>query len=293
MKTRLLILALLLVTPGCPKQEAQPTKEEPKAEPKTTEVKKEEPKKEEPKKEEPKKEEAKGWTAYPGPDVPVSLAAGQKHWAAIPIAMDWQSLKITQLDYKGVEGKNAAFTFIGRELHVPSAWVRAAEPAKVKAGSPVLLNIYVTSNYGRVTEVKGDKVVVAHPWALKVESAEVSAQDVLLLSGELEFGAPVAYKQGADWYSATLLHKGADKSWVMGFAGKPLQVPTADVKAVPVGKVHKVGAAVWARFGSGKFMEAKVVGVLDKGLRYQTKWTKFPAGDKPDEMVYAHVTTDL
>ena len=289
MKTRLLILALLLIVPGCPKQEAEPKKEEPKVEPKTTEVKKEEPKKEEPKKEEPK-----GWAAYPGPDVPVTLAAGQPHWAAIPISTGWDSLKITQLDYKGVEGKNAAFTFMSRELHVPSAWVRAAEPAKgLKVGSPVLLNVYVTSNYGRVKELKGDKVVVEHHWVTKVESPEVSTRDVLLLSGELEFGAPVAYKQAADWYSAQLLHKGADQSWVMGFAGKPVQVPTADVKAVPVGKLFKVGAAVWARFGSGKFMEAKVVGVLEKGLRYQTKWTKFPAGDKPDEHVYAHVTTGL
>jgi hypothetical protein len=146
---------------------------------------------------------------------------------------------------------------------------------------------FVTSVYGRVKKVDGDKVTVSFSWTTKIREREIDAKDIRKLDGSLTFGTPIGYKDGKKWRAAKLIHMGKKQSWVAAFAGKPKQVPTDSIKAVDV-KKYKKGDKVWASF-AGTFKPATVTGVMEEGVKYQVKFDKW--GDT--EVSLAEITAPL
>jgi len=111
---------------------------------------------------------------------------------------------------------------------------------------------------------------------------------VLKLDGtKLAFGEPIAYKEGDNWRTGTFVHQGGDKSWVLGWGGKPVEVATADVKNMTITKTFQKGDEVWAPF-VGTLKPAKVVEVIDDGVRI-----KVDMDGKESTVSYVNVTAPL
>lgn len=226
------------------------------------------------------------FSGFPGPTVPVNVKAGERAWTASPAALDWNVLKLAQYKFVKTEGTEGLFEFGNETFHVPSAFIAPAAPAVgLKPRSPVLLSVYVTTMPGRVVAVAGNKVSVEFLWVNRRQVKDVGTDEVILMDGKARFGAPIAYREGATWRHAQMIRPGPKTSWVLGFAGKPLQVPAASIKMLTF-KTFKAGDRVWVDW-VGQFRPARVVSVQDNGLRYQVLVDGM--GKKPEERVFSDV----
>ena len=208
------------------------------------------------------------FTGFPGPKVAIKAKPGGKAWVALPISMSWDSLKLTQLDYLRTAKDEGVVKCVLDEVFVPSAFVVPATRAKgLKAGSPVLVSTYITSAYGRVRSVSGNRVKTEFFWAGKPTTGEVALNEVLPLSGSLGFGQPVAWLDNGSWKHGQLVQSDSSKSWVLGFIGKPTRVATSDVRPVKP-TLHKVGESVWAEW-VGQWKPASIKAVIQGGLGYK------------------------
>lgn len=229
------------------------------------------------------------FTNFPGPKVTITAKPGAKAWVAVPIAMSWDSLKICQYDFVRTDKNEGVCRFISENIYVPSPFILAATPAKGLAkGDAVLVSTYVTNAYGRVVGVKGDRATVAFYFGGRADKKDVTLTEVLPLKGALTFGQPVAYLADGEWKSGQLIHSDGKRSWVIGFAGKPAQVATADVRPIKP-QVFKVGDKVWAAWVSG-FKPATVRAVVDGGVGYRIV---YQGETKPQEKTWAEITSPL
>lgn len=229
------------------------------------------------------------FTNFPGPKVAITAKPGAKAWVAAPIAMGWDSLKICQYDFVRADKSEGVFRFISENIYVPSPFILAATPAKgLKKGDAVLVSTYVTNAYGRVMGVKGDRATVAFYFGGRADKKDFSLTEVLPLKGALTFGQPVAYLVDGEWKSGQLIHSDAKSSWVIGFAGKPAQVATADVRPIKP-QAFKVGDNVWAAWVTG-FKPATVSAVVDGGVGYKIV---YQGETKPQEKTWADITAPL
>lgn len=236
-------------------------------------------------------EDLKKFYDFPGPIVNVNAAPGDPIWIAIPIGMEWDSLKFTQMDLDRIEGNEAVVTFVGEDIYVPAAFTASPDPVPgLSPGDPVIVSIYVTSAYGKIVEVIGDKAKVKFMWALELQEEEFGFEEIIKLSGNMEFGSPVAYKEGSDWNFAQLLYNDGSICWVAGFMGEPIQVNSSDVVSVNVNKIYNVGDRIAFKFGSGSFMAGEITEVKEGALIYTVQYESF---DSSDDFEFAEITDIL
>lgn len=228
------------------------------------------------------------WLDFPGPKLEVSLT-GPTNWAVVPVGEGWDVLKFALYDWVRAEGAEQVFRLGDQEIWVPGAFTRQAEPpAALKKGSPVVFSGAASALFGRVVATGQDEIRVRYAFGGEVDEKSVAPREVVLLEGKPAFGEPAAYKEGDTWNTAQLVHAGADTTWLVGFAGKRLQVPSKDVKPLAVTKVYRKGEAVWAA-RLGILRPGKVLEALDQGLRYTVVFE----GKDRETVTFAGVTAPL
>ncbi|MDI1431308.1 hypothetical protein [Polyangium sorediatum] len=161
------------------------------------------------------------------------------------------------------------------EFSIPGAFTRPALPARSLAkGAPVLVPDQAlderTTLCGRVTSTSPDLVKVAI-LGLHNEPEEYTfdLDQVLPLDGKLGFGAPVAFKRTPDeklYAPGVLVRIDERHAWLQS----ALRVAASDVKAIDVGRTHKVGDKVLVvpDDGSGRFTPVTITAVIGDGLAY-------------------------
>lgn len=229
------------------------------------------------------------FTGFPGPKVTITAKPGAKAWAAIPIGMSWDSLKLCQLDFVRAEKGEGVFHFVSENIFVPSAFIVAASPAKgLKPGAPVMVSTYVTSAYGRVKSVSGGRAAVAFMFGGRADKGDFKIEEIMPITGAPRFGQPVGYLKDGKWSAGILVQSEAKTTWLLGFMGKPTQVPTADVRPVKP-QVFKVGDKVWASWVS-TYKPATVTAVVDGGVGYKVL---FEGEKAPQDKSWAELTAPL
>ena len=229
------------------------------------------------------------FTNFPGPKVPIKAKPGTKAWAAAPISMGWDSIKICQYDFVRADKDEGIFRFVSDSIYVPSPFIVAATPASgLKKGDAVLVSTYVTNAFGRVVGVSGAKATVAFFFGGKVDKKDFALTEVLPMKGALTFGQPVGYRVGGEWKFGQLVYSDPKSSWIIGFVGKPAQVPTADVRPIKP-RLFKAGDKAWAVWVSG-FKPATISAVIDGGLGYKIV---YQGESKPQDKSWAEITEPL
>lgn len=227
------------------------------------------------------------FTSFPGPAVTVTAKPGSKAWAAAPIAMSWDSLKLCQYDLTRVEKSEGIFHFVTDDIRVPGAFIVAAKAATgLKPGTAVMVSTYVTSAYGRVAAIESGKAKVAFSWAGKIQTQPFALTEVLPMTGALSFGQPVAYSEGSAWKAGRLVYSDKARSWVLGFMGKPTQVATSALRPVAA-KMFKAGDKVWIEWVGG-YKPGTVKAVLSGGAGYTVQ---YDGQSKAESKSWAEVTT--
>lgn len=99
----------------------------------------------------------------------------------------------------------------------------------------------------------------------------------VLKNGELQSGAPVAFKEGDSdrWKYGTLINKSADKALILGFADCIFCANLSDVKVIPIQPDYKVGDEVGYAY-VGSFNTGKVKKI---DMKIGRVWVEGPWGD--------------
>lgn len=97
----------------------------------------------------------------------------------------------------------------------------------------------------------------------------------VLKNGELQSGAPVAFKEDDSWKYGTLINKSADKALILGFADCIHSANLTDVKVIPIKPDYKVGDEVGYVY-VGSFNTGKVKKI---DLTIGRVWVEGPWGD--------------
>lgn len=221
------------------------------------------------------------WKGFPGPKTKATALATKRAWGVVPVGLgdDFDVAKIALQDYGKPSGEEQLLlAFDKSEIYVPAGLVRPAEPAKgVAKGDGIMVNVAAASGYGRVLEVKkgdeGDVVSFKYDWGGSIDDdpTDLPVDQVVKLEDKLSFGQPVAVKDGDGWRFGELVYTDATTSWVLGFAGKPEQVATKDLKPLKVAKPIAKGAKVLAEGPGFRLVPGKVTDVLGGGAQYKVK----------------------
>lgn len=219
------------------------------------------------------------WNGFPGPAGTSSITTRQA-WAPIPIGLDgdFGSLKVALLEYGRPEGDTQVLIHWDKnELFVPAGMVHPAEPAKgVAKGSAVMANVAAASAWGRVTAVeKGDdgrtSFKIRYEWGGSPSDGELTDREVIKLEDKVAFGHPVAFKAERGWSAGQLIYTDKTTSWVIGWAGRPAQVATADVRPILATRVYKKGEKVLAN-RNAVLEPARVLDVIEGGISYKVRF---------------------
>lgn len=204
----------------------------------------------------------------PGKSVPLS---GKRAFALGP----GESWVIGLYDFIRTEGTKNVFKGPPgeRDFAIPGAYTRMPSPlgALVK-GAVVRVPYEIETICGRVVSASEREVRVAVLDENKRVERVFAPDQVLALSGKLDFASPVAFKQspGDKAFSlGVLVYQDERYAWLQSAT----RVDAGQAKAVDTSRVYKVGDAVFAvpNDGAETFVPGTITKVLDDGLQYEIK----------------------
>ncbi len=221
------------------------------------------------------------WADFGGPTVKPEFPPGSRAWAVIPVSAGWETLKFSVVDVDRVED-DFMVTKQGadkRDVFVPGAFTAGVKPVEsVVKGDAVVVAALGSRAFARVTASEAGKVKVRFRYAGDIQELDVDPKEVIKLDGTLRFAGVAAFgevkevgtEKKTTWQVGQFVHSAEEKAWLVTFAGKPLRVPLAQVKALSVHIPHKPGDKVWLAQADA-LSPGQVVNVEDDGLRYKVK----------------------
>jgi hypothetical protein len=197
--------------------------------------------------------------------------SGERAWKYWP---EYNGIGLS--DLKEVKGTKAVFYAFGSRdetFTVPLAFTAPAEaPKKLAKGDVVLVTVVTSAVCGVVREMKGEQASVGFLWGSKPDSRDFARGDVLRVSGQVEFGAPVLAKTDDGWKLGVVVHTDKTTAWLAPYeiGQEELKVPLASVRPIDPSKKRKKGDKVVAcDFDVFGCIETTVNGTKDDGLSYE------------------------
>ncbi|MFO0547192.1 MAG: hypothetical protein U0271_02325 [Polyangiaceae bacterium] len=221
------------------------------------------------------------WSDFSGPKVKSELLANSTAWVAMPVSQGWETLKFALVTVDHVDGDDVVVVGSSKQqVFVPAAFTFPAKTAETLAkGDAVLVSAKDSRAFARVVGTEGGKVRVRYRYAGDLQEVVVAANALRKLDGALHFGAPAAFSEVGEtaggnikttWRPVFFVHSAEDRTWVVTSSGRPIRVPSKNVKPLDVQVIHKPGDKVWVTRGE-EFKPASVSEVEDEGLRYKLR----------------------
>lgn len=214
------------------------------------------------------------WADFGGPFPRPTVTRGDKAWCAVPISGGWETLKLTVLEVADADETHVRAKVGDSEYFVPAAFVARSEAARGLAkGSPVIASAEGTRVFGRVVTADTNKSTVRYRFAGTDAEKELDNTLLILLDGTLRYGGLVAFdgrregEKTARWRLGTFVSAQEERTWLLDTSGKPLRLPSAQVRAIPTAMARVGDRVVVAR--QGDFVPATVKRVVEDGLQYE------------------------
>lgn len=235
---------------------------------------------------------------YDGPAEGPAIT-GKRGWTAVPSgeAKDaYRHVFLSVEDFVKTDGKSNFWRSPAGDIVAPISMAdNLAPPAKLKKGDPVFAENSNDNTLGRVEVGDGDTIKLKSVFGDLVGDHEAPRAEVVLLDGTLRFGAPVAFKKDAKWWTGRLIAKTATDAWIaLEYTDNQpyAKVKVADVRAIDVTKILKVGDKCLADSPiatRNELVAGQVTKVIEGGVFYEVKLDKRGTLTIP----FSHVTAPL
>ncbi|MGM0597829.1 MAG: hypothetical protein ACQES9_12410 [Myxococcota bacterium] len=286
------IILFSILQLACKKKEQPARKTKSKTPKKTTETKKPDFSKPER-----KKEEIPVFTFYTGANEVPAFKKGEKVWSPVPVDNDWKIVNYSICDVKEIIGYNVLLKNGKTEFKVPGAILDKVKKTKkkFKKGDAVLVNLGMSSEWGKVQKVKKTSLVVAFLWANEVERKVVKPEMVKILPDKKAVpGAPLIYKKNKKWKFGQLIYSIEGKTCLIGFAGKLEFIDNHNIHYQKYSRKFSLKKRVWIPW-LNYLEEGKILKILPEGVGYEVLYFNHPRAKfrNPRKLSFARVVKPL
>lgn len=208
------------------------------------------------------------WSKIEAPAMKATYKPGEKVWAVTPLPGSETAIQILPAVVVESMDNDVSVRIGTRKTTVPTTMTRPrVAVGEIEKGTPVLAGNFYAANYARVVAAAANVTVdVSLPG--RVTRRDVVRDAVLPLDGKLGFAAPVYFKDAEAERVGVLVYEGKEKSYVADVTRFMKQVPTADLRPIPIGRSLKKGEKVRALAGTS-LVEGTVDEVMGEGVLYR------------------------